>query len=198
MDFSHSHECSLFSSINVLRDFILGLWVWESEPKFSTAKPSSPLPLHKKTSLWPLTETWVAALAGDTNCLMRCPCAVWSIGSLRVRHRIFSVSPLKLTHFLDKCRGHGGQSKKQGELVSRNIFYSWEKYIRGNWAWLSFVTGMKWEALESWHSVKMPFMSCAVCTLLCTLRETVWFNYEFVYELQCVHIYGNSSKWDTW
>lgn len=98
-----------------------------------------------------------------------------------------AISSLKLTHFLDKCRGHSGQSKRQCELVSRNSFYSWESYIRGKWAWLSFVTGIKSEALESWHFVKMPFLSCAVRTL-----HFVWkyLPYEFVniqvYRVTCL------------
>lgn len=33
---------------------------------------------------------------------------------------------------LTNAREHGGQSQKQGELESRNIFYSWESYIRRN------------------------------------------------------------------
>lgn len=120
MDFSHSHECSLFSNISVLRDFVLVLWVWDREPE--TLLPNSQKNKKTKTKLQPLSETWVAVLAGDMNCLLRCPRTVWSIDSSGWG----TISPPKLTPFLEKCRGHGGQSKKQSELVLRNIFYSWE------------------------------------------------------------------------
>lgn len=144
-------------------------FVWCFEFETENQKPyCQTLKKNKKTKtkLQPLTETWVAVLAGDMNCLLRCPCTVWSMDSSGWG----TTSPPRLTPFLEKCRGHGGRSEKQSELVLRNIFYSWEWYIRGNLAWLSFVTGLKWEALESWHFVKMPLMCCAA--LPCTLWET--------------------------
>lgn len=58
----------------------------EGEPGFRAAKLSKRKEKKKKRkSPQPLTETWDAALAGDTNRLMRCPCTVWSTESSGVR-----------------------------------------------------------------------------------------------------------------
>jgi len=57
----------------------------EGEPGFPAAKLSK-RKKKKRKSLQPLTETWDAALAGNTNRLMRCPCTVWSTESSGVRH----------------------------------------------------------------------------------------------------------------
>lgn len=59
--------------LNCLKDFdvvLLSLRVSQN-----SLQPNSQKNKNKNTQNYQqsLTETWVAALAGDTNCLMRCP-----------------------------------------------------------------------------------------------------------------------------
>lgn len=163
----------------------------EGEPGFPAAKLSK-RKKKKRKSLQPLTETWDAALAGNTNRLMRCPCTVWSTESSGVRQRGSSeTQPFsRQMHRAQWAVREAGWISVQEHLLFMGIIHQGELSV----AWSCHQNKMR-------STGKLALCQNAIYEL-CS-RDTALgaklsgLLNEFVYELQWVHVYGNASKWGT-
>lgn len=158
-DFSHSHGCSWFSSMNVVRDFVLVLWVWERvSQKFLL--PNS----QKQTK----TKTTTVINWNLGCCISRRQELLYEVPLYRIINRKFRDGH----HISSETQPLSREMQRAWWAVKAAGWISVKEHLlfmgvihQRNLAWLSFVTGIKWEARPSWHLVKVPVMSCAVHTL---------------------------------